>query len=155
MWTAEAPGARAARVLVTALALVSGCRQNDEPGEAGVLYAQVQGEYRAWQRAPGYEKRTPTDAPHGDAVEIFVNDELAAALGGGPIEAWPVGAIVAKDAYSADGELEAIALMEKREEGWFYAEYDADGAPLYSGQPALCVDCHASGADSIRAFALP
>lgn len=140
-----------ARWMMAALVL-GACRQNDAPGEAGVLFSQVQGEYQGWQRAPGYEQRTPTEAPHGDAVEIFVNEELAAALEGGAIDAWPVGAIVAKDAYSEDGELVVIALMEKREDGWFFAEYDPDGTPLYSGQPALCVDCHASGADSIRAF---
>jgi hypothetical protein len=46
--------------------------------------------------------------------------------------------------------------MEKRGSAWFWAEYDGPtGEPLYSGSPDLCVDCHASGDDLVRAFSLP
>ena len=30
-----------------------------------------------------------------------------------------------------------------------------DGRPKYSGKPSLCVDCHRSGSDFVRAFSLP
>lgn len=146
---------RAHLALAAALAL-SACRQNDDPAAADELYARVAADdYRGWERAPGYDARTPSDAPHSDQVEIFVNDVMAAALEEEGLDAWPTGSIVAKDGYADDGTLELTALMEKREDGWFYAEYGADGTAKYSGQPAICVDCHASGSDAVRAFTLP
>ena len=84
-----------------------------------------------------------------------MNDVLEAALAEGAADEWPVGSIVAKDGYTDDGELELTALMEKREEGWFWAEYDAEGTPLYSGAPTICTDCHEPGADYVRAFGFP
>lgn len=45
--------------------------------------------------------------------------------------------------------------MQKREAGWYWAEFDAAGDVSYSGAPRLCIDCHASGADAVRAFDLP
>jgi hypothetical protein len=30
---------------------------------------------------------------------------------------------------------------------WFWAEYDDDGDPDYSGRPDVCVDCHCDGSD--------
>jgi hypothetical protein len=143
-----------ARRILLPVALCSiSCQQNDQPAEATALLESVQADnYREWQRAPGYGARTPTSAPHGDSVEIFVNDVLADALTAQALEEWPVGSIVAKDGYDSDGALELIALMEKRESGWFWAEYDADGEPLYSGEPGICLDCHASGDDYVRAF---
>ncbi len=38
---------------------------------------------------------------------------------------------------------------------WFFAEYDAEGDASYSGSPDLCTQCHRSGDDFVRAFALP
>jgi hypothetical protein len=138
------------------LFLLSACRQNDEPASAEDLLAEIQAaDYRSWARAPGYDARTPSSAPHSDQVEIFVNDVVEAALAEGGADEWPVGSIIAKDGYTDDGELELTALMEKREEGWFWAEYDAEGTALYSGAPTVCTDCHEPGADYVRAFALP
>jgi hypothetical protein len=37
--------------------------------------------------------------------------------------------------------------MEKRTEGWYFAEYSADGTPLFSGRPAICLDCHEARKD--------
>ncbi|MFO0555792.1 MAG: cytochrome P460 family protein [Polyangiaceae bacterium] len=133
-----------------------GCRQNDEPADAEALFDEIQAdEYTSWERAPGYKERRASSAPHGDEVEIFVNDVVADALDASGLDAWPVGSIVAKNGYSSDGELELVAVMEKRETGWFWAEYDADGVPQYSGSPTICTDCHASGSDFVRAFSLP
>lgn len=133
------------------------CRQNDDPEGAESLLEQVQADgYRSWARAPGYEARRASSAPHSDAVEIFVNDVVSTALASGPgLAEWPVGSIVVKDGYTDDGELELVAVMEKREAGWYWAEYDADGTALYSGAPSICTDCHESGSDFVRAFPLP
>lgn len=147
----------AASLVIAALGVAKACRQNDDPAAAEELLARVEADdYRSWARAPGHDARTPSAAPHSQNVEIFVNDVVAQALGGEPASEWPVGSIIAKDGYADSGELELVALMEKREEGWFWAEYDADGAPLYSGtEVGICVDCHDAGGDFVRAFPLP
>ncbi len=144
------------RFAVVALAtLAAACGDNQDPQGADAFWASLEAEgYRGWARAPGYEARRPTSAPHGDSVEIFVNDAVAAALAGGPITAWPEGSRIAKDAYDGD-EVTAVAAMEKRGDGWYWAEWSADGAAKYSGSPGLCTGCHASGGDFVRAFPLP
>ena len=149
---------RHADALLCASLLLSivACRQNDDPEGADELLGRVQAEsYQSWDRAPGYEERTPSAAPHSDNVEIFVNDVVAEALGQEGLDEWPVGSIIAKDGYDDEGELALVALMEKREDGWYWAEYDGEGAVLYSGKPQVCLDCHDSGSDFVRAFALP
>jgi hypothetical protein len=140
--------------LTLVLVALAACRQNDSPDEAAELLERVRAEdYASWQRAPGYDSRTPSDAPHSDQVEIFVNDVLGAALAEEEVATeWPEGSIIVKDGYTDDGELALVAIMEKRASGWFWAEYDADDAPLYSGVPDVCVDCHDSGSDFVRAF---
>ena len=62
-------------------AAAPGCRQDDDPAGADELWTRIQdAKYRAWERAPGYESRKASSAPHGDQVEIFVNDVVAGAL---------------------------------------------------------------------------
>jgi hypothetical protein len=140
-------------LLVACAALGVACGgDNQDDGGARELLARVRGDgYRTWERAPGFESRKKSNAPHGDAVDIYVNDVLAR---GEPIDAWPLGSVVAKDGWDGS-ELQLIALMEKRTEGWYWAEYDSDGDPSYSGHPELCIDCHRAGSDYVRAFPLP
>jgi len=136
-----------------ALLFATACRQNDDAAGADELLQQVEDDdYQGWARAPGYAERTPSDAPHSDNVEIFVNEIVQATLDEGDASEWPTGSIIIKDGYTDDGELALIAVMEKRETGWFWAEYDADGTALYSGSPTICTDCHEPGADFVRAF---
>lgn len=143
-------------LLLVASAATAACRQNDDPDGARALFTRLEGaSFRSWRRAPGYEQRRPSNAPHGDAVDIYVDPTLASALDrGGVITAWPTGSVIVKEGWDGD-DRELVAVMEKREDGWYWAEYDGDGEPLYSGRPGLCVDCHASGADSVRAFGFP
>ena len=143
-----------------ALLLAAGCGSDDDnqdPAGAEELLSRIQEEgYRSWDRAPGYEQREPTAAPHGTLVDIYVNPTVAEALAGPAIDAWPVGSIIAKDGWKGDGQtLLIIAVMEKRESGWFWAEYSGNGSPEYSGKPSICTGCHASGADYVRAFGFP
>lgn len=137
------------------LALV-GCGDDQDPAGARRLLADVRAaNYRMWPRAPGYEMRRRSNAPHGGRVNIYVNDVVADALAHEhDLEEWPVGSIIAKDGFDGS-DLELIALMEKRADGWFWAEFDDDGDSIYSGKPALCIDCHRRGADFVRAFDLP
>ncbi len=145
-------------VAAAALAATS-CGDDQAPDDAKELLQRVrdEGYTTEWMRAPGYAERRATNAPHADMVEIFVNNVVAGALvDDAPLEEWPVGSIIAKDGYDDDGTLALVALMEKRDDGWFWAEYDAEsGESQYSGKPGICIDCHASGSDSVRAFSLP
>jgi hypothetical protein len=144
----------AALVLLGALS----CGDDQDPDGAVDLLQRLRDEgYRDWDRAPGYPERRASSAPHGDQVEIFVNDVVVEALGAGAsLDKWPVGSIVAKDGYTDDGTLDLIAAMEKREDGWYWAEWDGEtDESIYSGKPSVCIDCHASGADYVRAFGLP
>jgi len=137
-------------------AAVAACRQNDAPEAATALWDRVHAaSFRTWRRAPGYEQRRSSNAPHSNDVDIYVNPTLAAALDAQrPLTAWPEGSLIVKEGFDGN-EREIVAMMEKRADGWFWAEYDDDGEPLYSGKPDICTDCHASGADSVRAFGFP
>jgi len=143
---------RLAAVAVTLLSASCGDNQED----ARALLARVQADsYRTWDRAPGYEVRRESNAPHSDAVDIYVNDRVAEVLAlAEPAAVWPEGAIIVKDGFSGSS-LELIAIMEKRADGWYWAEYDDAGEPDYSGHPEICTDCHRRGSDYVRAFELP
>jgi hypothetical protein len=142
-------------ILVASLAGVAcGDNQDDAGARRALASAEVQS-YRSWDRAPGWPGRTESDAPHGGSVDIYVNDVIADALAvGEPLAAWPLGSMIVKDGWDGS-DLELIALMEKRSDGWFYAEYDDERDPIYSGHPDVCIDCHARGSDFVRAFRLP
>ena len=134
---------------------LSGCGDNQDDDGARALLAKVQGEnYRNWDRAPGYETRRPTGAPHGKEVDIYVNDVVLRATQTPGLKAWPVDSIIVKDGWDGSS-LDIIAIMQKRSDGWYWAEYDSDGDPDFSGRPDICIDCHASGSDYVRAFPLP
>jgi hypothetical protein len=137
------------------LALLA-CGDNQDPEGAARLWDDIHRvEYREWQRAPGYEQRRSSNAPHGGRVSIYVNDVVAEALAAGePLDAWPEGSLIVKDGFDGS-DLELIAAMEKSAEGWFWAEYDDEGDPDYSGKPELCTECHERGEDFVRAFDLP
>ena len=153
--------ARTHFALIIGLLCATACGQNDDPNGAKDLYARVSAEkgYRAWRRAPGFPNRKPSFTSHSDAVEIFVDPNVSAALDGpNPVRSWPVGSIIVKESFSGDTPT-LLAAMEKRADGsWFWAEYDADGKALYSGNPTVCVDCHshrAAFSDWVYAFEFP
>jgi len=139
--------------LATFSALGLACTDNEDPTGAAVVWELIHVEgYRDWDRAPGYPGRHSSNAAHGTDVEIFINDTVAHALSAREgAERWPVGSMIVKDGFD-DGDLELVAVMHKRKDGWFWAEYDPQGDPSYSGTPELCTECHASGDDSVRAF---
>ena len=141
---------------LSALGIVaSACGDNQDPAGAAELYRVLETRaYRDWERAPGYDQRRSSNAPHGDAVDIYINETLAAALASeDTLDAWPNGSAIVKDGFDGN-ELELVAVMEKRLTGWYWAEYEG-GEALYSGEPDLCIDCHRSGADFVRAFGFP
>lgn len=145
-------------IAMAVLGLVaSACGDDRDPQGARQLWDRIQSErYETWARAPSYESIKPSFTSHADKVEIFLNAPMddVARRGAGERQ-WPVGSLVVKRGYSYRGALVLVAAMEKRADGWFFAEYDPDGASVYSGRPSLCVDCHARAADSIWSVELP
>jgi hypothetical protein len=121
------------------------------------LLARVQNEnYRSWRRAPGWDSRLPSiGGGHGGQLDIYVNDVVAAILdNGGPVKELPAGAAIVKDVWNGT-DLHAIAIMDKRADGWYWAEFSGFGEVSAAGHPAGCINCHQSGVDYVRAFVLP
>lgn len=142
-----------------ALALVApvfGCGDNQDPQGADALWHQIHDlNYRGFSRAPGYEVRRDSNAPHGGAVDIYVNATVRSALDARtPLTEWPAGSLIVKDGWDGDENV-LVAAMEKRADGWYWAEWNGEGTAKYSGKPDLCIDCHSSGADHVRAFPFP
>jgi hypothetical protein len=163
--------ARSLAVIVVVAVVVAvastGCGQDDDPEGARVLWEKVNAGagFASWQRAPGYGVRRASFTAHATAVEIFVSPEVQATLAppvarSAPVTEWPVGSIVVKEGFSSvtGGSRKSIAVMEKRQDGWFWAEYDDGGTSTYSGRPGVCVDCHThrkSYSDWVYSFELP
>ena len=142
-------------VLFAVSVLSAACGDDQDPGGAAELWNRIHSEnYRSWMRAPGFDQRRPSNAAHGDAVDIYINSVVVEALAGAPQALWPKGSLIVKDGFDG-GDFDLVAAMEKRDDGWFWAEWDSEGDSKYSGRPSTCTDCHASGSDFVRAFALP
>lgn len=132
--------------------------ENPELKDAEMLWQIAQDEtYQDWSRAPGYETRQPAKGPHGQEVDIFVNEILDNVLKtGGTVTAWPAGSIIIKDAF-INSNIDSVVIMEKLENGnWYYAKYSPDGTPSAAGENfEMCMNCHKPGADSVLAFGFP
>lgn len=145
---------------LVALALAAtACGDDQAPDEAAALYDRLMSEnYRSFETAPGYETAKPSQAPHSDNTQIFVNSVVADALAAGePITSWPVGSLIVKDGFDSDDEHALIAAMDKRDDGWFWVEYldPTSSESKYSGKPELCLNCHEAGDDFVQGFAFP
>ncbi len=154
--------ARFATGLVTLAVVLSACGQDDDPEGARVLWQKINAApgFRSWERAPGFPTRKPSFTSHASAVEIFVNGDIGSALATPrptALTEWPVGSVIVKEGFSGDSR-KLVAAMEKRADGWFWAEYNDGGDALYSGKPSVCIDCHdnrKSYSDWVYAFELP
>ena len=113
------------------------------------------GEYRDWERAPGWNDRRETGSPHSVAKEIFVDPAIAATVGSGATR-FPEGATIVKDGYDEGGDLAIVAVMQRLAgDGWFFAEYRADGSVIVEDEdPPLCTRCHKGDRDGVLAFSL-
>lgn len=109
-----------------------------------------------WELWPGTAAEHPGAEPHGLMLTTYVN---RLALEG--IEtrngAMPVGAMIVKDNFSAEGDLVATTLMYKRAgeqsdpSGWFWMKWQPDNTIDAAGPVEGCRSCHgmAQGNDFI------
>lgn len=136
--------------------LLAGCSGNQDPEGAALLWSRLQSEdYRTLPRAPGFETRTRSSGVHAVDVDLYVNETIQDALSAAqPLSEWPLGSLTVKDGWNGD-ELKIVAVMEKRSDGWFFAEYHADGSVIASGRPGQCAGCHRTGDDFVRSFSFP
>ncbi len=135
--------------LLGCLAASAGCRESTDPEEARDLRDRLGLTYRDWPRVPGFEERVASRTAHGNEVDVYWNEVSARSAAARPFEAMAPGSILVKEAY-ADGELLNVAVMEKRFDGWFWAEWNPEGSVLFSGRPGICIDCHRRGEDFLR-----
>lgn len=150
-------------VLTGAVVLAACGGQDDDPDGAKALWTKINAGpgFVSWARAPTYPTRTESHTLHDRFVDIYVSKEMSAALVNPTlgVSTWPVGSVLVKDSYDGQtGDRTLVAVMERRADGWFWAEYDADGNTKYSGKPKICVDCHdnrATYSDWVYSFELP
>ncbi len=150
---------RCALALFAFATLSTGCNAD----EADALRDQIRDDdyRRTYARAPGWEDgRLPAaGGPHGGFIDIFVNDVMVDVIDAGEaIERWPEGSIIVKDGWSRmdGGEFEYLSVMERRDGGWFWAEWRGNGRLVSAGKnDNTCVGCHSAGEDQVRAFGLP
>ena len=150
----RSPWVRAVVATAFTLGLVGaavGCRENTAPDEANELRDELGTTYRTWRRLPGHEERVPSATAHGKEVDVYWNERAMRSAGARPFQGMAPGSILVKEAY-VDGELLNVAVMEKRFEGWFWAEWTPEGDILFSGRPGVCIDCHRRGDDFLRAI---
>ena len=141
--------------VVTLGLTLSACGDNQDPMGADAFWDKIHEEnYTSFAKAPGYATAQPAQGPHGEEVNIYVNSIVEETLAGPSIDEWPIGSLIVKDALEGN-KVTVVAAMEKRDDGWYWAEWSSDGKALYSGKPSVCTGCHGSGADFVRAFALP
>jgi len=155
---AAGKSARALAYLALSAGLIACGSASPVDGDGGrELLARVQAaNYRAWSHAPGWETRRPSiKSGHGGQLDIYVNDSFAAAVTGAQTAAqWPEGSTIVKEVWMSD-TLRYIDIMDKRRDGWYWDELDADGTVEAAGHPDGCTNCHSSGVDFVRAFDLP
>jgi hypothetical protein len=131
-------------------------------GEADAIREQLSDDdYRnTYARAPGWpERKRAAGGPHGAFIDLYINDVVQEVVDAGdPIERWPEGALIVKDGWNdeAGSDYEYLSFMERRAEGWLWGEYRRGRRLVSAGlNDGTCTGCHASGADSVRAFGFP
>lgn len=134
--------------MAAVLVLGTGC--GTEP-TADELEAEMAG-FESWSQTAEWTGVQPSEAVHGDFVQIWWNDVAFDALTAGGGGEMPDGAVIVKEGYDDDdgATVRATTAMWKVEGyGWFWGQWDADGALGEHRQPGLCTGCHSPGQDMV------
>lgn len=159
---------RTAPSLVALGLVAAGCFASDpepvelEDDDALALVASVEAEdYTQWEPPPtsaDLPRRRLAAGPHGAWVEVYLHpDLLAAFFGEEPIEAWPAGVAAVCESYASEDDDAAflINVMRRDDDGWSWAQVDADGQPLTGARPDDCIGCHGAAEDFVFSLFLP
>lgn len=146
--------------MLAAAIIVAGCAEggqetaqspqtvpNAASEDSGPLFDRIQADsYPNWRVAPGYQTPQPAQGPHGEQVQIFLNEPAATAREEASAS-WPDGSIIVKDVY-VDHTIDQVAAMEKRDGVWHWGEWTPEGEPIVEGtEVEPCHGCHESGTD--------
>jgi len=105
--------------------------------------------YTQWSHFPGFEGFFPAGFPHGPEARTFINPLLEDALGG-PMDAFPDGAIIVKENDDEDvfGLSNTLDIMYKvdgfseRNNDWFWLNITRSGEINFVGDIAIGTNCH-------------
>jgi hypothetical protein len=136
------------------LASLCACGSGEaDPPTVDELNAAMEG-YSAWDQIAPWVGVQESGEAHGAFVQIWWNPTAAAAIAAGGSAPMPDGSLIVQEGYTTDdpSDLAATTVMWKAADyGWFWARFNASGAVTMSGRPDGCVNCHASGDDSMLA----
>jgi hypothetical protein len=119
-------------------------------------YLTAIGDYKAFSKAPGFDKPQPSTGPHGETATVYINAVMKAALSKTGLAAWPDGSLIVKDSFGPTGAASMTTVMERYGSSWYFAQYSPAGAFKAGGLDAdVCVSCHAGANDGLIALALP
>lgn len=118
-------------------------------GEALIQYLDEQNYADNWATWPGTDGFYEGNAPHGAQLVTYVNEPAREAVEQGAAEL-PYDAIVVKENYSEDRELQATTVMYKVEDynpeagDFFWLKYDTEKQIDVQGVGQGCISCHST-----------
>lgn len=133
-----------------------------ENDDALALLADVEAEnYEEWEPPPtsaDLPRRRAAVGPHGAFVEVYLHPDLLAAFFGEELlEAWPTGVAAVCESYASEDDETAflINVMRRDDDGWSWAQVDAEGRALTGPRPDDCIGCHGAAEDFVFSLFLP
>ena len=121
---------------------------------------QAAGYQENWATVPGKGKLYKGQAPHGALLSTYLSPEAVEALKSKPGE-MPADAIIVKENYTPDEQLDSITVMYKEpgydpDHGdWYWAKFAPDGTMQAAGKPKGCISCHGSVRSNDYIFTFP
>tara|TARA_Y100000748_G_scaffold302716_1_gene305598 strand:+ start:1713 stop:2189 length:477 start_codon:yes stop_codon:yes gene_type:complete len=138
-----------------------GCESDDLTNDqriANEIWVEIQG-YETWDQNPELLGIQPGDSPHGEYVQIWINDVAKEFFNAErDDDLLPDGSIIVKEGYSDQNgsNMNKITIMKKinsfdpDNNDWFWANYNENGSlGGKSGKVSSCYSCHVSGKDYI------
>lgn len=132
-----------------------------EPTASAVWEHLQSSDYANWALWPGKGEQYQGAEPHGALLTTHVNELALDALTNGA-ERMPLGAIIVKENFMADGTHAATTVMYKaagfdpEHNDWWWLKRDADGTIAAEGgaegMAQMCIGCHGGRADNDYIF---
>jgi hypothetical protein len=150
-----------AMLVTAALGLAAACSDSDSEGtelpattgSAVWTFLQDVDYAEQWNLWPGKGELYEGGEPHGQLFTTYLNAAALEALTE-RTGSMPNGAIIVKENYTADSELDALTVMYKSDgfndehRDWFFAKLSASGAVQAEGRVEGCQACHGARADN-------